>query len=336
MPAGPQAVSAGDTTVDPGLEGTPQASAFTKMFGGDPTANYTPAKSVGRGVAVAQPYTPTYTDYSSLIQPGPAAAPAFNPFDYSSAPTPERLAAIQQSLSPFMTAPAGVAPTIPNVASYTGYNPFSGDANPYSLTRAPMPPQEPPAAAPQPFGASPQGARMVGSGVAVAQQPDMTPQPFSRDTMLNRNPFLDQYFQTRNPFALTSARTMGGAFDVTPTPPPMPAPTSAAPPMPTPVAMPGATPAAQPSPATSAATDRLGHFRSLLDRGNLREAKNYLDVVARNQSIPGFTTDQLYDWAANYLNEDPNLRRLYPGMSLNAEMLRGMEAGALPQGVRYG
>ena len=89
---------------------------------------------------------------------------------------------------------------------------------------------------------------MVGSGVAVAQQPQTTPQPFSRDTMLNRNPFLDQYFQPRNPFALTSSRTMGGNFGITPTPAPL-APSRPIQPSTPSVAMPPAVPAPAPAPA---------------------------------------------------------------------------------------
>jgi len=58
MPAGPEAVSAGEATVDPGLEATGPASNFYNTFAKDPTANYLPAgaiRNVGTGVAVQDP-----------------------------------------------------------------------------------------------------------------------------------------------------------------------------------------------------------------------------------------------------------------------------------------
>ena len=155
------------------------------LTGGRP--DYEARMAQGLSPQYFQPvYRSSYQDYAPTTQAQPRSvfSAGFNPFDYTSAPSAQRLGEIRSALAPYLTAAPAAGPTA-GFDAYTGYNPFtSGAVNPYATRMAPptvqptLPVQQPAVQSPtvqqnmtNPF------VRSVGEGVAVDFGPSTLRQP---------------------------------------------------------------------------------------------------------------------------------------------------------------
>jgi len=158
------------------------------LTGGRP--DYEARMAQGLSPQYFQPiYRSSYQDYAPTTQAQPRSvfSAGFNPFDYTSAPSAQRLGEIRSALAPYLTAAPAAGPTA-GFDAYTGYNPFtSGAVNPYATRMSqpqrpaalPMPgPEQPAMQSPtvqqnmtNPF------VRSVGEGVAVDFGPSTLRQP---------------------------------------------------------------------------------------------------------------------------------------------------------------
>lgn len=159
------------------------------LTGGRP--DYEARMAQGLSPQYFQPvYRSSYQDYAPTTQAQPRSvfSAGFNPFDYTSAPSAQRLGEIRSALAPYLTAAPAAGPTA-GFDAYTGYNPFtSGAVNPYATRMArptvqptvqpTFPVQQPAVQSPtvqqnmtNPF------VRSVGEGVAVDFGPSTLRQP---------------------------------------------------------------------------------------------------------------------------------------------------------------
>lgn len=156
------------------------------LTGGRP--DYEARMAQGLSPQYFQPiYRSSYQDYAPTTQAQPRSvfSAGFNPFDYTSAPSAQRLGEIRSALAPYLTAAPAAGPTA-GFDAYTGYNPFtSGAVNPYAARMA-RPTAQPTLPGPeQPAVQSPTVqqnitnpfVRSVGEGVAVDFGPSTLRQP---------------------------------------------------------------------------------------------------------------------------------------------------------------
>lgn len=146
------------------------------LTGGRP--DYEARMAQGLSPQYFQPvYRSSYQDYAPTTQAQPRSvfSAGFNPFDYTSAPSAQRLGEIRSALAPYLTAAPAAGPTA-GFDAYTGYNPFTrGAVNPYATRMAP-PTVQPTSPVPEQPSFPPPTAResltnpfsrSVGEGVAV-------------------------------------------------------------------------------------------------------------------------------------------------------------------------